>query len=228
MKTSGSNRLIASSIAQVGALTSALLASVCCWLPLLLIAFGVSGGALASRFAAMRPVLLPITFLLLALAFYFTYRKPKSRGDENVSEVRGGKACCDVTQKDIVGASYHTRRFTLGRLNKVMLWVVMVFVLGFAFFPNYAGMILGEGRSRAVPDDTYVIVVDIEGMTCEACTTEIRNAIARVPGVENVEVSFERKEARVGIAKGTQVPMAAILNAINKVGYKGSFRNGGK
>ncbi len=230
MKTSGDNRLIASSIAQVGALASALLASVCCWLPLLLIAFGVSGGALASRFTAMRPVLLPITFLLLALAFYFTYRKPKAvtRGDDDAGKVRDGEACCSVTQKGTADASHRTKRFTFGKFNKVMLWVVMVFALGLSFFPNYMGAILAAGSTRAVPNGTNVIVVAIEGMTCEACTTEVRNAIAGVPGVTNVEVSFEHKEARVAITKGTQIPKEAILNAINKAGYKGRFRNGGK
>lgn len=54
---------------QIGALVSAIIASACCWLPLLLIALGVSGGALASIFETWRPVLLPTTFVLLGLAF---------------------------------------------------------------------------------------------------------------------------------------------------------------
>ena len=64
-------RLDAGVIAQIGALASAVVASACCWLPLLLIAVGVSGGALAATFEAWRPVLLPVTFVLLGLAFYF-------------------------------------------------------------------------------------------------------------------------------------------------------------
>lgn len=230
MKTNTGNRLIASSITQAGAVVAALLASVCCWLPLLLIAFGVSGGAVAASFTAMRPVLLPITFLLLALAFYFTYRKPKPsvRGDKSASRACDEEACCSVSREHSVGASYRTGRFTFRKLNKVMLWVVMVFALGLAFFPNYVGMILGAGNTRPVPNGTNVVVVDIEGMTCEACTTEVQSAIDSVPGVKNAEVSFERKEARVAITKGIRVPRAAILNAIDKVGYKGRFRNRGK
>lgn len=71
-------RMDAGALAQVGALISAVFASACCWLPLLLVAFGVSGGTLSAAFEAWRPVLLPVTFVLLAVAFYVTYRKPKA------------------------------------------------------------------------------------------------------------------------------------------------------
>ena len=70
-------RIHAEVLAQAGALTSAVISSACCWLPLLLLAFGVSGGALSATFEAWRPVLLPVTFMLLGIAFFLTYRKPK-------------------------------------------------------------------------------------------------------------------------------------------------------
>ena len=61
-------------IAKVGTIISAVLASSCCWLPLLLLAVGVSGAGLASALGAYRPVFMVVTFGFLALAFYFTYR----------------------------------------------------------------------------------------------------------------------------------------------------------
>ena len=62
---------------QIGAIVSALFASACCWLPLLLIGFGVSGVAFASFFEQYRILLMVITFVLLGTAFYFTYRPVK-------------------------------------------------------------------------------------------------------------------------------------------------------
>lgn len=127
----------AQTIAKAGALISAILASACCRLPLLLIAFGVSGGALAARFEAVRPVLLPVTFALLGMAFFFTYRKPRVAA---ATASDGGESC---------GCPPEVRRgFTIKRMNRLMLWVVTVFVLAFAFFPNYVGFLLSGGGPK--------------------------------------------------------------------------------
>ncbi|MBI5814894.1 MAG: hypothetical protein HZB29_04710 [Nitrospinae bacterium] len=142
MKASGISQDKATSkagtIAQAGALISAVLASACCWLPLSLIAFGVSGGTMAAKFEASRPVLLPVTFAMLGLAFFFTYRKPKIV----VAATSGGEESCGCPAE-------HLKGFTIKRLNKIMLWVVTVFVLAFAFFPNYIGFLLARnGTAR--------------------------------------------------------------------------------
>ena len=74
-------------LAQLGAIATAVLASTCCWLPLLLIALGISVGTISATIAAWRWVILPITFVFLAVAFYFTYRRPKFTAEK---EYRNG------------------------------------------------------------------------------------------------------------------------------------------
>ncbi len=195
-------------VAQFGALASAMVASACCWLPLLLIAVGVSGGALAATFEAWRPVLLPVTFVLLGVAFYFTYRKPE------VSAASGAACCPPARAKGI----------TLKKVNKGMLWVVTAFVLVFAFFPNYVGYLLGGGDTLAAREDLTKIVVDIDGMTCAACAAGIEDVLRKVPGVTAAEVNYERGEAVVGVPKDAQAPGEAILAAIAGAGnYQGRF-----
>lgn len=66
-------------VASLGAMASAVLSSACCWLPLLLLTFGVSAGGVAAFVEAYRPWLLGITVLLLAVAFRLTYRAPAAR-----------------------------------------------------------------------------------------------------------------------------------------------------
>jgi len=61
--------------ASGGAVLTAMLSSTCCWLPLLLIAFGASGAAVASRLEPWRPWLLGVTGLFLAAGFFLAYRR---------------------------------------------------------------------------------------------------------------------------------------------------------
>ena len=65
-------------IAKVGTLVSAIMASSCCWLPLVLLAVGVSGAGIAATLEAYRPLFMVVTFGFLGAAFYFTYRPPKA------------------------------------------------------------------------------------------------------------------------------------------------------
>lgn len=222
MNTKNNNKLNAGSIAQTGALVSAVLASACCWLPLLLIAVGVSGGAMAATFEAWRPVLLPVTFALLGVAFYFTYRKPK------VATAGAGEDCCAVSAADTDGASCcppeKAKGITLKKVNKAMLWVVTVFVPAFALFPNYVGYLLGGGDTLAARTDLDKVIVAVDGMTCKACAVSIQDSLRKVPGVEAAEVNYDTKQAVVGVPRGSEPPREAILAAIAGAGnYTGRF-----
>ena len=221
------SRLDAGIVAQFGALASAMVASACCWLPLLLIAVGVSGGALAATFEAWRPVLLPVTFVLLSVAFYFTYRKPKVSAVSAAASNASGDACCAVPEPGTGAACCppeNAQGITLKKVNKVMLWVVTVFVLVFAFFPNYVGYLLGGEDTLAAREDLDKVVIEIDGMTCEACAANIVDSLRKVPGVEAAEVSYERHEALVGIQKGSEPPRELILAAVANAGnYQGRF-----
>ena len=80
-------------IAKTGSLVSAILASSCCWLPLLLLAIGVSSALAASVIEVYRPTLIVVTFGFLAAAFYLTYRPRRKAADEHI--------CCDHESTDV-------------------------------------------------------------------------------------------------------------------------------
>jgi len=191
--------------ATTGAVVSAILSSACCWLPLLLIAFGASAAGVAGFVEAYRPYLLGATGLLLASGFYLVYvRKEKCAP---------GEAC----------AVPHPR---LQRFNKVMLWVATAVVLIFALFPNYVGYLLGNGNPHALaaaPASGESRIFRIEGMTCEACAVTLREHLGKVPGVARADVSFEEKSARVFFAAGQDAPSeGALRDAIQQAGYSGT------
>lgn len=60
-------------IAKIGTVVSAIMASSCCWLPLFLLAVGISGAGIAATLEAYRPLFIVVTFGFLG--------GPRCRGD---------------------------------------------------------------------------------------------------------------------------------------------------
>jgi len=210
---SSSNR--GEKIAKVGTIVSAIVASSCCWLPLLLLAVGVSGAGIASTLEAYRPLFMVLTFGFLGAAFYYTYRPTIAGTDDGNNCGTTQDACCEPVS---------SRRFSMTAFNKTVLWVVTVLAVAFLFFPNYIGAFL-DGDGKAVTANMNRAVIRIEGMTCEGCAALVADAIRKVPGVQAVEVNYEKSEAAVGTEVCCPVPDAAILAALEKAGYSGQFES---
>lgn len=219
----GSSRMSGRVVAQFAALFTAILASACCWLPLLLIAFGVSGGALSAKFEAWRPVLLPVTFVLLAVAFYLTYRRPgaaSAKRDAATSddccdppaETTGQESCCPPERPG-------KRALNLKRINKIMLWAVTAFVVAFAFFPNYVGALLGSGSPQADENslETTSWMLNIDGMTCQGCAAGIEAKVRNVPGVQEASVSY--RDGRAEVTADPSVAREDLVQAVEDAGY---------
>lgn len=204
-------------IAKVGTLVSAILASACCWLPLVLLAVGVSGAGIAATLEAYRPLFIVVTFGFLGAAFYFTYRPKKTSAtteghDCCATEPVSGEACCPPA----------SGRFNMMTMNKVMLWGVTVLAILFLFFPSYVGAFL-DGDGKTVTDNMNRAVIKVEGMTCEGCSAIVTKAIRTVPGVLAVEVNYEKGEAIVGSEICCPVPQDQILTSLVQAGYNGNF-----
>ena len=55
-------------------------------------------------------------------------------------------------------------------------------------------------------------VIHIEGMHCGHCTAAVEKALRALPGVEAVEVSLEKNEARVKVADTlSDIMLAAVV-----------------
>lgn len=205
-------------LAKAGTLVSAVMASACCWLPLVLLAVGVSGAGIAATLEAIRPLFMVVTFGFLGAAFYFTYRPRKTAavagGDCCATEPAAGDNCC---------APAGTRRFTMQTMNKVVLWVVTVLAVASLAFPSYVGVLFGDNDAAVVTPDMKQAVFKIDGMTCEGCSVTVAKAISGVDGVAGVEVSYEKREALVGVKQGAAIPESGILAALKQAGYSGTL-----
>src|SRR5882672_5073286 len=98
-------------LTAVGSVVAAIAASICCIGPLVAALLGVGSLAAASGLQKWRPVLLGVTFVLLAVAWYLTYRKPYT--------VPCGEAAACAAKPTAKG-------------SKLALWIATVLAMGLA------------------------------------------------------------------------------------------------
>lgn len=151
-----------------GGVFAGIAASVCCLGPLLALALGLGGSA--AWFAPWRPVLLGVTFVLLGLAWYLTYRRPRAACAEG---------SCDQPP---------------GRAARVGLWLGTLVALGAAIFPALPTANL-TFDARAVAAGHAKFSVSVPSMDCPACATGLEASLRRVPGVKQVAVDYGSKLA---------------------------------
>ena len=70
----------------------------------------------------------------------------------------------------------------------------------------------------AMAAEAQTLTFAIENMTCELCPLTVKTAMAKVPGVQSVEIDFDAKTATVVFDPGLTDP-AAIAAASTNAGY---------
>lgn len=197
----GTKTDVAVSAGAAVAAVAAILSSACCWLPLLLIGFGVSAGGVAALFEAYRAPLLIGTGLLLSTAFYFAYRPQPACG-------RGGS--CATPKRRLV------------KMNRFILWSATVLVVGFASFPGWMHLVVGSSGAGAAAGETETREVRyaVEGMHCAGCKGLLETELMRLPGVVTADVSYEQKSALVWVRSDAHVSDDAVAQAGQAVGFE--------
>lgn len=189
---------------------AALAASFCCILPIVFAVAGASVVGAAAAFAAWRPYLLVLTFVLLGVGFYFAYRPVKQQCEPD-------SACA---------------RPAMGRSGRAGLWIAAAVVALFAAFPYYSGpmaewvlsnggnvrvngVVLEEAGSARIERVTLAV----EGMDCPACASTIEKQLKAIPGVKRASVSYEQRRAEVEY-DASAVNLGRIEAAIREHGYR--------
>lgn len=187
--------------AAMGSVLAAIVASACCWFPLLLLGVGVSAGGIAGAFEKTRPLFLAVAIVLLGLGFYIVYFRRSACSPE-------GECSTPPTK--------------IKMFNQVMLWVATVAVAGFAFFPSYVGILLGGSTDPLLTDDSSVkkIVLAIDGMTCEGCTAPIERELSSMHGVASASIDYEKAEGLVFLDSENSCSPKDLVATVERAGFQ--------
>ena len=191
----------ATACAVGGSVLSGAAASACCWLPLVLLALGVSAAGVGSFFESYRPYFVGTAIVLLGQGFYSTYLRPSPYAPRTARAPRNRK---------------------VHLFGRGMFWIAAALVAGFVFFPSYAGLFFTSSPSTtAAAGDNRLVRAQfqIEGMTCEACAARVQKVMGDVSGVVSADVDYEKKTAVVRLANVEPASPGDIVEAIRAVGY---------
>ncbi len=153
-----------------GGVFAGLAASLCCIGPLLSLTLGLGSFAASAWFAHWRPVFLAITFVLLGLAWYLTYRRPKAD-------------CAD-------GSCARTP----GKAARLSLWLGTLVALAAAIYPALP-MASHQINATTVAASDAKLSVQIPSMDCPPCAQGIQASLSRAPGVKQAVVNYDTKQA---------------------------------
>lgn len=81
-----------------------------------------------------------------------------------------------------------------------------------------------SGTRAASNADLLEVEIPIQGMVCGSCVARTKRALKSVNGVEEVEVSLEKREARVRY-DSTRTNPDQLAATINQLGYKAETPN---
>jgi len=191
------------------AIGAALVGSICCLGPLVLVSLGAGGAWIGSLSAleAYRPFFMALSVVSLGLAFSRVYRSEESHCED-------GQVCARPTTK---------------RVTKVSLWLSVLLVFGLFASPYVIGRLAAgsagaqvgasqAAQAKAAAATTQTVTLGVEGMTCVSCPATVKKSLTRLDGVVDAEVSFDPPRAVVEF-NSAKLSSNDLVEATAAVGY---------
>ena len=159
-------------------IVAAIASSLCCIVPLLaLFAGGLGAATNLNWLEPFRPYLIGFTILVLGYAWY--------------QKIKLEKDCC-INQKINF---METKSF---------LTIVTIFAFGMLSFPSFSGNLYDNTPiEQGAITDSSKVVLNIEGMTCGGCESQINSVLYKTEGVISCNASY--KDASVTIIYDQEV-----------------------
>lgn len=184
----------------ISGLIAALAASLCCIAPLIAVLGGISGIASAfSWIEPFRPYLTGFTVVVFAFTWYQQLRK-KAVSTENCE--------CNGKPKSFLKSQKFLLVVTL--LSAVLIT-----------FPYYSSGLYGAPKqSAAVIQQSNLkwVQLTVKGMGCADCTRHIDGTLSKMPGVVNVNTSFEKAQTTVNYDP-QKTSVDSLKSKIDQIGY---------
>ncbi|TYZ07260.1 mercuric transport protein MerTP [Hymenobacter lutimineralis] len=185
-------------------LLAALAASLCCITPLLAIVGGLSGVATAFAWLEpLRPYLVALTVGVLGFAWYQQLRP-------RVAAAADDCGCPVPAQPSLM----QSRGFLATTTALAGLLLAFPYY-GARLYPSAVPKPVAATRAAPVWQTSSY---RIGGMTCEACARHVEHDVQQLPGVQSVQVSYDKGTALVRF-NAAVTPAAQVEQAINGTGY---------
>ncbi len=181
---------------------SAILASSCCIIPLILLALSLIGigslglSGISTTVGNLKWFLMPVAIVGLGYSYSKFFKEKKEC-----------KSCaCEMVGK---------------KTNLTFLAISTILVSTFIIFSIYPYLFAKEKSVTAnqLISGLKQSHLKVEGMTCATCTFTVERTLESVPGVKKVWVGLKEKKAIVDYDPKL-VQKENLLKAINNVGYK--------
>lgn len=181
-------------------LLSAIFASTCCVVPLMLLgvsllglgAVGLSG--VSTFVGSIKWIIMPIAIIGLAFSYYKFFKE---------------KRACEQYACQMVGK----------KTNLILLAISTVIVSAFLIFSIYPYLSASQKIISNPSDNFEQVSLNIKGMTCATCAITAQKALESVPGVQKAWVSLKDNMGIVNFDP-SKVKEEQLLHALGKVGYK--------
>lgn len=115
--------------------------------------------------------------------------------------------------------------FQINSLDRVLILFSFLFL---GFVTTSCGQ---EKKNKATKEKTTTsadtkplntvntVIIPVEGMSCGSCVANVKRTVHSLIGVKAVEISLEKRQAKVSYAKG-EISPEQVIKAINELGYK--------
>jgi mercuric ion transport protein len=182
--------------AKYAGILAAVLGSICCTGPLLLVAVGLGAGAAVIGKYHLFFVIGAAAVLGWAWIKYFRE-----------------KARCGCEHRAMSGRGS----------NLLTLIIASVIVLTFARLNISSYAFAGSSPASPIANaNLQRVVIPVEGMSCVTCEIAVRNALKKVNGVASARVSVATRNATIDYDP-TRTNPDQLVAAINSAGYRSSL-----
>lgn len=173
---------------------SAIVANLCCLVPLIAITVGLSSFSFFLSFTKYRPYFLALSIILMAVTLWWNWQR--------------NKECCQTKEQK--------EKLVNITIITILIYVVILSLLNYSL-PN----ILANYQKTAVLKQNVEtrLNLQVSGLTCPSCPEIIRKIVKEEKGVKEARFSYPSGKGYV-IYDKTQINKAKIISVIKKAGYK--------
>lgn len=183
-----------------GGIAAAVLASLCCIGPAVVVAAGIGSIGAFALFESYRPYFIAISTLLIGAAFTIVYRKRNVHCEDGTCKVESAN-----------------------KWAKTGVWLAAFAVTAAISFP-YLGFTQQDAVNESV-HATATVKLQISGMDCEPCARGLEGSLASIEGVRKAQIDFPNGKGVVEYDE-RKVQPTAFIERLNKNGFPSKILKG--